>query len=293
MQTILKNKLEIESKYGPWTAHNIRLSEDVYTISKSENIYDKVDRVVQNVVDVSQKPIENMRVLDLGCLEGLYSIFFAMKGADVVGVDIREANIKKANFSKEVLDLKNVEFVLDDVRNIDIKKYGEFDLVLGIGILYHLDSSSLFTLLKNISEMSKYFYIDTHFSLHPRIKIENNNNEYFGTSFKEHSEKDQNEIKESRLWASLGNDESFWLTKPSLINALGELGFTSVFECYLPYAENQTDRSSFLAIKNNYMVYDNHKVNHKIIPEKNIENISPNQKYISFLKSKIKNYFKK
>ena len=56
----------------------------------------------------------------MGCEEGVFSIEFAQHGANTVGVEIREANIEKAKFCKDVLKLHNLEFRKDDVRNIGL-----------------------------------------------------------------------------------------------------------------------------------------------------------------------------
>ncbi|MBC1220039.1 bifunctional 2-polyprenyl-6-hydroxyphenol methylase/3-demethylubiquinol 3-O-methyltransferase UbiG, partial [Nostoc sp. UCD120] len=85
-----------------------------------------------------------MRILDLGCLEGLYSIGLALHGATVVGIEGREVNFQKAKFAKECLGLNNLEFIQDDVLNLSPEKYGYFDIVLCCGILYHLNVPEVF-----------------------------------------------------------------------------------------------------------------------------------------------------
>ncbi|MBI3796935.1 MAG: methyltransferase domain-containing protein, partial [Deltaproteobacteria bacterium] len=90
--------------------------------------------------DFLHQPLHNLRVLDLGCLEGMYALEFAQHGAQVLGIEGRLANIEKARFAKRVLGFSNCDFVQDDVRNLSLAKYGDFDVVLCCGILYHLDA---------------------------------------------------------------------------------------------------------------------------------------------------------
>src|SRR5262245_52406156 len=114
---IEERKRRIVEQYGPWSAHNILLGGDVYTIGKGvagDEV--KLRRILQCVADAAGKPLESLRVLDLACLEGLYAVELARHGAQVVGIEGREANIAKAQFAKDVLALKRLELHQDDVR---------------------------------------------------------------------------------------------------------------------------------------------------------------------------------
>jgi 2-polyprenyl-3-methyl-5-hydroxy-6-metoxy-1,4-benzoquinol methylase len=68
------------------------------------------------------KPISQARVLDLACLEGHYAIEFALHGAEVTAIEIREANIAKARYAKEQMGLGRLRLVQDDVRNVSVEK---------------------------------------------------------------------------------------------------------------------------------------------------------------------------
>src|SRR3989442_14143808 len=94
--------------------------------------------------DITNKPLDSLRVLDLACLEGLYGKEFARHGAAVFGKEGRKANIEKARFAKDALALENIRFVQDNVRNLSVQKYGYFDVVLCLGILYHLHVPDVF-----------------------------------------------------------------------------------------------------------------------------------------------------
>ncbi len=72
------------------------------------------------------------------------AVELARLGANVVGIEGREANLAKARFAKEALSLENPEFHQDDVRNLSKEKYGRFDVVLCLGILYHLNRQTFF-----------------------------------------------------------------------------------------------------------------------------------------------------
>ena len=251
-QTIVQKKNEIVEKYGPWTAHNIHLKDDIYTIAP-RIIGDEVRlrRIVQVVSDLLGGRIEGARILDLACLEGMFAIEFARQKASCLGIEGREANIEKARFVKEALSLDNLELVQDDVRNLSPERYGYFDVVLCLGLLYHLDKPDVFSFIESLSAVSRRICIvDTRVTLHPKIQVEYNNHIYCGIVGEEHEAADSKEKKLARLWASLDNSENFYLSRPTICNALLHAGFTSVYQCNIPAEPDKpADRIFFVAIK--------------------------------------------
>jgi tRNA (mo5U34)-methyltransferase len=76
-------------------------------------------------------------VLDIGCNAGFYSIEMKSRGADrVVGIDTEEKYLAQARFASEVCGVQ-IEF--RRMSAYDVAELGErFDLVLFMGVLYHL-----------------------------------------------------------------------------------------------------------------------------------------------------------
>lgn len=241
---------EIVSTYGGWTAMSIDLGHGVVTKSEAGPDY-RLRRIIQIAEDVVRRPVQELRVLDLACLEGHYAIEFAMHGADVVGVEARSVNISKAQFAKEVLDLKNLRFAQDDVRNLSEEKYGLFDVVVCSGILYHLDFPDVLDFLTQIAEVCRdVVIIDTYVALRPEIEFKHSGNSYWGRYYNEHAATATKQQKLADVWASVDNVKSVWLTKASLLNALTKLGFSSVLECHNPSMPDVTeDRITLVAIK--------------------------------------------
>ncbi|HIK29175.1 MAG: class I SAM-dependent methyltransferase [Oscillatoriaceae bacterium SKW80] len=251
IEFIQQKKAEIISQYGEWTNHNIQLAGDLYTIDKEAvtGAEVKLKRIVQMIADISGQAFEKLRVLDLACLEGLYGIELALQGAKVVAIEARQANLEKARLAKEALSLDNIEFIQDDVRNLSPEKYGRFDIVLCLGILYHLDVPDVFHFLEQIGNVcKKIVIIDTHVSKQPEICYNYKNKKYWGSNYQE---------VPNTVWSSLDNEKSFWLTRASLYNMLWQCGFTSVYECHAPVVrkyevmriKQQADRTTFMAIK--------------------------------------------
>jgi 2-polyprenyl-3-methyl-5-hydroxy-6-metoxy-1,4-benzoquinol methylase len=247
---IARERDEIIARYGEWTDHNIHLGNGVYTIGEHV-ISDKLRRIVQIVSDMARRPLNELRIVDLACLEGQYAIEFARHGSQCVAIDGRETNLEKARFAKRALNLENLTLALDDVRNLSKDKYGTFDVVLCLGILYHLDGPSVLGLLERIGQVCTGIAVfDTYVSIAQKCSYSFQGKEYWGRDIVEHSSTASKDEKLRDLWASLDNATSFWITKNSLLNALRVLGFTSVYECFVPVEPNKrADRITLLAVK--------------------------------------------
>jgi len=249
---------ELRSAYGDWT-NDIPLPFDIWTKGNLQIPHTRLKRIVQAVSDLSLKPLAGCRILDLGSLDGLFPIEFALQGADTIGVEVREANLQKALFTKEILDLRNLEFRQDDVRNISVGSYGRFDAIICSGILYHLTADDAIKLVLTMHEMTtRLVVIDTHVALEPDERVLHGDDEYWGTIFREHSDHATAEEKAKSLLASADNLTSFWFTRPSLINILTKAGFSSIYECFAPAHVNygqpgieHRNRCTFIAVKNN------------------------------------------
>ena len=199
-------------------------------------------------------PIRKLRILDLGSYEGVNAIPFAMLGATVVAVEGREVNFVKMKAAKEYLGLKKMEVVQADVRTITKEKYGQFDLVLACGIMYHLDAESVFSVTKNIFEMTKTAaVIDTHIALSRSESRDYEGKTYWGIIHKEFDVDASSYAKKFSLAHALDNNDSFWFTRISWLNLLKVFGWNTVYECFLPFVESDKgsfDRITFVAFKN-------------------------------------------
>jgi hypothetical protein len=232
---IMKGKQQIIERFGPWTAHCIYLGSGVYTFDEPQ-MDTRLRRFLQIASDIAGEPLEKLRVLDLACLEGSFGIEFALHGANVLAIEGREANLAKARFAKEVLSLSNFETVLGDVRELDARRHGQFDVVLCLGILYHLDTPDAMDFLRRIfSVCTRLTIIDSNVSLSDEEAYNWNGKTYWGKYAHEHDLDKSLEEKLRRRWASLDNPRSFLFTRASLCNVLRHVGFTSVYECLNPY----------------------------------------------------------
>lgn len=123
-----------------WTAHNIRLNSDITTMPGKPDFMEtdlRLKAILRALSFSYREQLSGLRVADLGCLEGGFTLAMAKEGMDVVGLEARQMNLDKCLLLKEHLDLSQLEFRLDDVKNFKREKYGRFDVVLALGIFYH------------------------------------------------------------------------------------------------------------------------------------------------------------
>jgi SAM-dependent methyltransferase len=212
---------------------------------------DRLRRVVQVAADLAPRPLDQLRVLDLACYEGQFAIEFALQGAEVLGIEGRETNVAKARQRAEEIGLERLRFLRADVRDLRREQHGSFDVVLCLGLLYHLDFPDAIRFLEQIAEVCDGFaIIDTHVNLGLSRTFRDRGRTYRGRVYIEHSERASELERERSRWASLDNAVSFWPTRASLVNALMDAGFTSVYECEVPpLAEQPLDRRTFVAVR--------------------------------------------
>jgi len=243
-------KREVEDRYGAWISHNLQLRDDLYTIRRgvAGGNEARVRRVLQLVADLAHEPIERLRVLDLGAFEGLFAVELARRGATVVAVEGREASLEKMRLAKEALELENLEVRLEDVRTLDPQRHGKFDVLLCLGLLYHLDAPDVFQLLEHMRDLcNDLVIIETNVAPYPSERREHRGRQYWGLAVPE-PPPDTPPLSRDALWSSIGNPKSFWLTRASLCNVLADMGYSSVLNCHLPpLLEERANRATFAA----------------------------------------------
>jgi SAM-dependent methyltransferase len=235
VEVAARERDEIVARYGPWTAHNIRLGDGTYTMSPEPTGDEvKLRRIVQLVSDLHDGKLAGLRILDLACLEGMYSLELAKRGAHVVAIEGREANIEKARFAARSLGLE-IDFQLGDVRDLSVERHGMFDVVLCLGILYHLDRDDVLSLVERIRLVTRSAAIfDTAVATEATESHTLGDLVIHGERLFEHDPGDSEEERLARLWSSLDNPTAFLPTLPSLLRLLAANGFSSVLEAHVP-----------------------------------------------------------
>ncbi|HEY3680138.1 MAG TPA: TIGR04290 family methyltransferase [Bradyrhizobium sp.] len=119
---------------GPWF-HNLDLKGVSTAPSHFLGDYPRVKW--RRFAGIVPDNLQGKTVLDIGCNAGFYAMEMKRRGADrVLGLDTEEEYLEQARFAAEVNGLK-VEF--RKMSAYDVGQLGEkFDLVIFMGVLYHL-----------------------------------------------------------------------------------------------------------------------------------------------------------
>jgi 2-polyprenyl-3-methyl-5-hydroxy-6-metoxy-1,4-benzoquinol methylase len=182
-EAIRARRDDVAARYGDWTSHDVALADGLSTRPGSGDPA-RVRRCLQLAVDMLHRPVEQLRVLDLGALEGQFAIEFALHGAEVVAIEGRRANVEKAALARDVLGLERLELREEDVRGLDRERHGAFDVVLCLGLLYHLDGDDVFAFIDRLAEVcTGLLILDTHVALKGRDTHRHAGREYRGLRF--------------------------------------------------------------------------------------------------------------
>ena len=211
----------------------------------------KVRRILQITEDLTSQPISGLRVLDLGCGEGVYAIEVGLYGADVVAVDARTERMDAGVQCALRHGLSNVSFRQADVRDVSADNLGHFDVVYCLGLLYHLDVPDVFKVLEELFRLcGRLLIIDTWVCRSPDLEVVHRGRRYAGIRDREHAESDSAERRRGRLLKSIDNAMSFHFTRDSLFGFLSDVGFSSVFECMSPLEPGKpSERLTIAALK--------------------------------------------
>ena len=88
-----------------------------------------------------KRPLKNIRILDIGCGGGLLCEPLSKLGAEVVGIDASEKNIKIAKLHSIENNLK-INYFCASPENFKIK--GKFDVILNMEIVEHVENVNFF-----------------------------------------------------------------------------------------------------------------------------------------------------
>ncbi len=159
--------------------------------------------------------VEN--ILELGSLEGGHSFALAQNSAvkKVTAIEGRADNIQRAEFVKEVLDDKKVEFLEANIEKTDFDALGKFDAVFCSGLLYHLPEP--WKLIEQLGKISPNIFIWTQVS--EEVKAKKIRNGWRGKYYREGGFFDP---------LSGLSKKSFWFSLGSLVNLLTINGYSKI-----------------------------------------------------------------
>jgi SAM-dependent methyltransferase/predicted O-methyltransferase YrrM len=195
----------------------------------------KVRRVLQATADLAGKPFDRLRVLDVGCGEGVYAVEAALRGARVLALDARGERMDAGAALARRHGLSNATFRREDVRGVSPAVHGRFDVVWCLGLLYHLDAPDLFDVLERLRDVCDgLLVVDTLVARAASVEVAHRGNRYEGERVREHGDDDPPEVRRARLLRSIDSTFALRLTAPALRRLLVDLGATTVVEVHAP-----------------------------------------------------------
>ena len=98
----------------------------------------------------SEKPLKNLRILDIGCGGGLLCEPLNRLGAVTTGIDASKNNIEVAKIHSKEMNL-NIEYIQCSPENLNFKN--EFDVILNMEVIEHVNDVNIF--VQNCSRLIK------------------------------------------------------------------------------------------------------------------------------------------
>lgn len=123
---------QLVAEHGRWW-HQIELAPGIVTPGDDSN------RMKLPILDGLGLPqdMTGLRLLDIGCSDGFFSFSMEERGATVVAFDFVPETHTGFATARKILG-SDVEYRMDNVYNVTPETYGSFDVVLFLGVLYHL-----------------------------------------------------------------------------------------------------------------------------------------------------------
>jgi hypothetical protein len=157
------------------------------------------------------------RIVEMGSLEGGHTFKLAqMSGvSQVIALEGRDYNLRKAEFVRGLLGIRNVEFHHADLEKAELTKYGQFDVCFSAGLLYHLPEPWIH--LAQVRKATKNIFLWTHYA--DPAKVNEERHGYPGWSYKEYGFDDP---------LSGLSGTSYWPSLDGLKRMLADAGFPRI-----------------------------------------------------------------
>ena len=163
------SRTEIEKRIEelrPWRYNHSHQGIIIRSDTLAAKVFDKYARDllihILNVLLKGKAP-EDLRAIDLGCLEGHYSdILCSFNLKEVVSIDISESHVKRASFLlKELKEHQNSTVLHGNVCDEELMlSLGKFNIVFFHGLLYHLkDPLKMFDIIEHLIPEDGDFYL--------------------------------------------------------------------------------------------------------------------------------------
>ena len=115
----------------------------------------RIEYIKDNIIETfklknKKKPLENVKILDIGCGGGLLTEPMKRMGANITGIDASKQNIEIAKLHAKKNSLR-INYICTSPENL--KDNIKFDVILNMEIVEHVENIELF--LKSCSKLLK------------------------------------------------------------------------------------------------------------------------------------------
>jgi tRNA (mo5U34)-methyltransferase len=123
---------ELIAAHGRWW-HQIEVAPGIVTPGDDSN---RMKLPILDELGLAHD-LHGRRVLDIGCSDGYFTFEAEKRGGDVTAMDFVPETYSGFATARKILDSR-ATYVMDNVYNLTRDTHGIFDVVLFLGVLYHL-----------------------------------------------------------------------------------------------------------------------------------------------------------
>jgi SAM-dependent methyltransferase len=196
------------NELGPWICQ-FRVGERVVGGTHDPASDDCVSRFAERLPPPG-------RVLELGPLEGGHTFDLAARGYDVLALEGRQDNLRRARFMQEALGVRNVEFRPADLETFELAHLGRFDACFCVGLLYHLPNP--WFCLAQVARVTGRLFVWTHYA-RAEEATQLGVIGVMGKSYPEHGLADP---------LSGLSESSFWADRAGVLRLMRQAGFDQI-----------------------------------------------------------------
>src|SRR5438552_3992485 len=156
-------------------------------------------------------------ILELGSLEGGHTWGLATRPGihKIVALEGRAANVRRARFAQKKVGYGKARFYREDLESCDLSRYGTFDAVFCVGLLYHLTRP--WQLLAQAGRVSAAIFMWTHYVADGHVEAVEGG---YGGAW-------VNEFGQADPLSGL-SPRSFWPTRGALLRMVADAGFPAI-----------------------------------------------------------------
>jgi len=125
--------------------------------------------------------LPNSKILDLGCGQGIDSLFLSKNGFLITAVDSSDVAINQIKIRKDEFKLDNLELICDDINDFNLEK-NKYQVIICRNVLNFLDKDKALRILKSLQDniqKGSYIIIEVFTKDDPSFLSDNKFTSYF------------------------------------------------------------------------------------------------------------------